>query len=115
MDGILALCHFCESHGPCVILCTQRCKVEPQQLPHTLTVPWCEACQSVNVDQAFVSRDEKTCYVSTRTPQQQDLAFLLKQAAVRGLSCEVNELNVSLNVMSHIKSAFTILLVGRNK
>lgn len=89
MDGILALCHFCETHGPCVILCTQRSKNEPTQSPHTLTVPWCEACQSINLDQAFVSRNEKATYVTTRTPQQQHLAFLLKQAAVRSLSCEV--------------------------
>lgn len=88
MDGILALCHFCESHGPCVILCTQKCKEEPLQSPHSLTVHWCEACQSINLEQALVSRDTN-CYVTTRTPQQQDLAFLLKQAAVRSLSCEV--------------------------
>ncbi|KAK5642086.1 hypothetical protein RI129_008253 [Pyrocoelia pectoralis] len=88
MDGILALCHFCETHGPCVILCTQRSKEEPLQTPHTLTVTWCEACQSVDLSQALVSRDNKTTYVTTRTPQQQDLAFLLKQAAVRSLSCE---------------------------
>ncbi|KAB0793146.1 hypothetical protein PPYR_12766 [Photinus pyralis] len=88
MDGILALCHFCETHGPCVILCTQRSKGEPLQTPHTLTVTWCEACQSIDLSQALVSRDDKTTYVTTRTPQQQDLAFLLKQAAVRSLSCE---------------------------
>lgn len=89
MDGILALGHFCETHGPCVILCTQRCDSEPKQLPHSRTVPWCEACQSIDVEQALVSKDEKTCYVTTRTPLQQDLAFLLKQATVRSLSCEV--------------------------
>ncbi|GJQ71178.1 BHD [Trypoxylus dichotomus] len=81
--------HFCESHGPCVILCTQRCESPPeQQGPHTLTVPWCDSCQSVDLDQALFSKDDKSCYVSTRTPLQQDLAFLLKQATVRSLSCE---------------------------
>lgn len=89
MDGILALGHFCETHGPCVILCTQRCETEPQQMPHSRTVPWCEACQSIDVEQALVSKDDKTCYVTTRTPLKQDLAFLLKQATVRSLSCEV--------------------------
>ncbi|XP_060535148.1 folliculin [Cylas formicarius] len=88
MDGILALGHFCESHGPCVILCTQRCKEEPKQFPHSLTVPVCEACQSLDLEQAMVSKGENTCYVTTRTPLQQDLAFLLKQAVVRSLSCE---------------------------
>ncbi|RZC37528.1 folliculin, partial [Asbolus verrucosus] len=88
MDAIVGLGHFCESHGPCVILSTQRCKEEPQQYPHNLTVPWCESCQSIDLDQSLVSKDEGICYVTTRTPLQQDLAFLLKQAAVRSLSCE---------------------------
>ncbi|KAK9887031.1 hypothetical protein WA026_019957 [Henosepilachna vigintioctopunctata] len=88
MDAIVVLGHFCESHGPCVILCTQKCKKEPLQTPHSLTVPWCESCQSVELDLALVSKNEKCCYVTTRTPLQQDLAFLLKQAIVRSLSCE---------------------------
>ncbi|KAF5303942.1 hypothetical protein FQA39_LY01727 [Lamprigera yunnana] len=88
MDGILALCHFCETHGPCVILCTQRSKEQLLQAPHSLTIPWCEACQSIDLSQALLSRDTKTSYITTRTPQQQDLSFLLKQAAVRSLSCE---------------------------
>ena len=23
MNAIVALCHFCESHGPCILFCTQ--------------------------------------------------------------------------------------------
>lgn len=89
MDGILAMGHFCETHGPCVIVCTQRCEEEPKQFPHSLTVPVCESCQSLDLKQAIVSKNEKCCYVTTRTPLLQDLAFLLKQAVVRSLSCEV--------------------------
>ncbi|XP_066159101.1 folliculin isoform X2 [Euwallacea fornicatus] len=88
MDGILAVGHFCESHGPCVILCTQRCQQEPQQFSHCLTVAVCEACQSLDLKQAIVSKDDKGCFVTTRTPLPQDLAFLLKQAVIRSLSCE---------------------------
>ena len=89
MDGILALGHFCETHGPCVILCTQRCIGPPKkQGPHILTTPLCEACQSINPDQTLISKDDKYCYATTRTPLQQDVAFLLKQATVRSLSCE---------------------------
>nr|XP_022905709.1 folliculin [Onthophagus taurus] len=89
MDGILALGHFCESHGPCVILCTQKAENPPKnQAPHALTVPWCDSCQSIFLNQALVSKNEKGYYVTTRTPLQQDLAFLLKQAVVRSLSCE---------------------------
>lgn len=89
MDGIIGLGHFCETHGPCVILSTQRYAEEPQQKPHSLIVPWCEACQSLQVDQAFLSRDSKQCYVTTRTPLLQADAFLLRQATVRSLSCEL--------------------------
>lgn len=89
MDAILGLGHFCETHGPCIILSTQRCKEEPRQYPHNLSVPWCESCQSISLDQSLVSKDNTTCYVTTRTPLEQDLGFLLKQAAVRSLSCEV--------------------------
>ncbi|KAL1517377.1 hypothetical protein ABEB36_001147 [Hypothenemus hampei] len=88
MDGILALGHFCETHGPCVILCTQRCSEEPKQVAPTISSLICEACQSLDVKQALVSRDEKCCYVTIRTPLQPNLAFLLKQAVVRSLSCE---------------------------
>lgn len=89
MDAIIALGHFCETHGPCSILCTQKFQETPTQGPHCLTVPWCEACQSVGLRQAFQSVDRDCCYVSTRTALQQELAFLLKQATVRSLSCEV--------------------------
>lgn len=93
MDAILALGHFCEVHGPCIILCTQRTNQQtPLQSPHSLTVPWCSACQSIALDQAFISRSAKTeCFITTRTPLKQDLAFLLKQAAVRSLSCEYEQ------------------------
>lgn len=90
MDGIVGLGHFCETHGPCVILSTQRCEEEPQQFPHSLKVPVCESCQSIELRQAMVCKNNGTCYVTTRTPLQQHLAFLLRQAVVRSLSCEVN-------------------------
>ncbi|RZC35460.1 Folliculin domain containing protein, partial [Asbolus verrucosus] len=61
---------------------------EPQQYPHNLTVPWCESCEFIDLDQSLVSKDKGICYGTTRTPLQQDLAFLLKQAAVRSLSRE---------------------------
>lgn len=111
MDGIVGLGHFCESHGPCVILATQRSTREPQQQPHTLTVPWCESCQSIDLDQSLVSRSDSTCYVTTRTPLQQDLAFLLKQAAVRSLSCEVRSFR---NLPSNHKLHCHILAICGN-
>ncbi|XP_018330974.1 folliculin isoform X1 [Agrilus planipennis] len=87
MEGILALCHFCETHGPCVILCTQRFKQEPNQSSQNLSAS-CDACFSINANQALICRENGKMYVTTRVPLQQDLAFLLKQAAIRSLSCE---------------------------
>ena len=28
MNAIVALCHFCEAHGPCILFCTQVRRVE---------------------------------------------------------------------------------------
>lgn len=90
MNGVLALGHFCDSHGPCVMLCTQAInKKYPSQPPHSLTVPWCNACKSMEVNEAFISHNGNCTYVTTRTALKQDMAFLLKQACVRSLSCEV--------------------------
>src|SRR5690242_20304930 len=33
MNGLVALCHFCEQHGPSVIFCTQAFHVESELLP----------------------------------------------------------------------------------
>lgn len=90
MNGVLSLGHFCETHGPCVMLCTQTTSEQyPRQPPHSLTVPWCNACKSIEVDNAFISHDVACTFVTTRTALKQDMAFLLKQACVRSLSCEV--------------------------
>lgn len=123
--------HFCETHGPCVVLCTQKYSSEPVQGPHSLTVPWCEACQSLQLDQALISREEDCCYVTTRTPTQQDLAFLLKHATVRSLSCEQDGTlyfgdNERGHVLSHsftvhdslargFQRKYTILILMRDK
>ncbi|CAH0547628.1 unnamed protein product [Brassicogethes aeneus] len=89
MDGIVALGHFCESHGPIVILATQKTDCEPQEKPpHILNSPVCEACKSIDLEEAVVSEDENVYYVSSRIPLKEDVAFLLKNAAVRSISCE---------------------------
>ncbi|XP_050301591.1 folliculin [Anthonomus grandis grandis] len=89
MDGIVALGHFCETHGPCIILSTQRSQDgPPKQQIHNHTIPICDSCMSVDATQVLVSKDENASYVTTRLPLQQELAFLLKQAVVRTLSCE---------------------------
>lgn len=92
MNGILALGHFCETHGPSVIICTQALsEIHNQQPPHILTVPLCNACKSIDLNHAYISKYESSTYVTVRTALKQELAFLLKQACVRSLSCEVND------------------------
>lgn len=79
-------------------------------VPHSLTVPVCEACQSLDPKRAIVSKDEQICYITTRTPLQQDIAFLLRQAVVRSLSCEETSIGGTLyfgdnergHVISHV-------------
>lgn len=90
MDGILALCHFCETHGPCVLFCTQRFKTNRFLLNHATNASFCESCQSIGLTEMLKSYDGQQAYISTRVAMQQDHAFLLKHAAVRSLSCEVS-------------------------
>ncbi|KAL5478158.1 hypothetical protein EMCRGX_G025049 [Ephydatia muelleri] len=88
MNAIIALCHFCEGHGPCILFCTQAfhsahdaqllmdSAPPDKRLPHTsqgeesslesLMQPppkssdQCEACRSVTDDHpGFMSHDTK--------------------------------------------------------
>ncbi|XP_018013141.1 uncharacterized protein LOC108670186 [Hyalella azteca] len=98
MDGLLAICHFCELHGPRVVFCTQA----HQQLPTALQLQQARECSSLTSEdecaacQAFIM--ENGClvtegrgiyYVSSRVPLNEAVAALLKSACFRSLSCEV--------------------------
>jgi len=95
MNAIVALCHFCESHGPSSVFCTQTLRdTKIDEIPVTLDLinDSCQACNSIGNKLGFLSRapDSNANFLSTQIPVLPDVALLVKQAAVRSLSCEVN-------------------------
>lgn len=40
MDAVMVLCHFCEQHGPAVLMCTQplRMPQQPAEIAHKLSL-----------------------------------------------------------------------------
>ncbi|KAL7732229.1 hypothetical protein ACLKA6_018468 [Drosophila palustris] len=102
MNAVIALCHFCEAHGPCAIFCTQTLrdtKIEDlvnleqqQQQPGQKTCSACNYTLGRNNSNAIYSKDTESgaTFVSTKVATLQEVANLVKQAAVRSLSCEIN-------------------------
>ncbi|KAJ8925040.1 hypothetical protein NQ315_001211 [Exocentrus adspersus] len=89
MEVVIAMGHFCEIHGPCVVMCTDRAQELPETPPVSLDVPVCDACESVDLDTVYTCQDEKSYYVTTRTSLSDSMARLLREAVTRSLSVEV--------------------------
>ncbi|XP_014602087.1 PREDICTED: folliculin isoform X3 [Polistes canadensis] len=109
MNAAIALCTFCEIHGPKVIFTTQTYRNYDNQSTEKLkfygpkeilkqaqtTVDEgqqeCEGCQSIN-NLKYLSNehDTKTSFLSAQQPLTQDIEILLKHACIRSLSCEVH-------------------------
>ncbi|XP_061390407.1 folliculin [Musca vetustissima] len=99
MNAVIALCHFCEAHGPSAIFCTQTLrdtKLEDLYFngPQSPTEPGhkqCPACNSVGMTNGLYSKDNESgaTFLSTQVSPLPDVATLVKQAAVRSLSCEI--------------------------
>ncbi|EDV38867.1 uncharacterized protein Dana_GF25016 [Drosophila ananassae] len=93
MNAVIALCHFCEAHGPCAIFCTQTLrdtKLEDLQLEQPQSQKTCSACNysmSRN-NNAIYSKDVESgaTFVSTKVAVLPEVANLVKQAAVLSLS-----------------------------
>ncbi|XP_043646979.1 folliculin [Drosophila teissieri] len=92
MNAVIALCHFCEAHGPCAIFCTQTLrdtKLEDLSLEQQ-TQKTCSACNySISQNNnAIYSRDTESgaTFVSTKVAVLPEVASLVKQAAVLSLS-----------------------------
>lgn len=82
--------HFCDTHGPCVIMSTDRVKEIPEEpLPALLNVPVCDACKSLDLETIYECEDDNNHYISTRTNLNLHVAHLLKDAVLRSLSVEV--------------------------
>ena len=94
MNAVIALCHFCESHGPCSIFCTQTLrdtKLEDLQDELQGFATKC-CCTSLGESNAIYStdKDSEATFLSTQNPALPEVAHLVKQAAMRSLSSEVS-------------------------
>ncbi|KAH8250983.1 hypothetical protein KR026_002773 [Drosophila bipectinata] len=93
MNAVIALCHFCEAHGPCAIFCTQTLrdtKLEDLQLEQPQSQKTCSACNYSmgRNNNAIYSKDVESgaTFVSTKVAVLPEVANLVKQAAVLSLS-----------------------------
>lgn len=95
MNAIIALCHFCEAHGPCPIFCTYTLRdtkideLVDQSNGNTENV--CPGCNSIGQRVGILSQDSESNanFLSTQSVVIGDIVPIIKQAAVRSLSCEV--------------------------
>lgn len=96
MNAIIALCHFCEAHGPCPIFCTHTLRdtkidelVEQNNGANENT---CPGCNSIGKRIGILSQDSESNanFLSTQVVVISDIVPLVKQAAVRSLSCDVS-------------------------
>ncbi|XP_023033169.1 folliculin isoform X1 [Drosophila willistoni] len=100
MNAVIALCHFCEAHGPCALFCTQTLRdtkiddlqLEQQQQQQTKLT--CSACNSMGRHNfnAIYSTDTESgaTFMSTRVPVLPEVFTLVNQAAVLSLSNEID-------------------------
>eukprot|EP00733_Pompholyxophrys_punicea_P000097 Pompholyxophrys_punicea_v1_NODE_14_length_6313_cov_26.358102.p1 type:complete len:181 gc:universal NODE_14_length_6313_cov_26.358102:3747-3205(-) len=101
MNGIVALCHFCESHGPAIVFCTQAFHNEDYKGPReenaskptissmTPNSNVCPACSSIpSNEKGFITHDfgSRTSYISTKNPLLQNLYSVVRTACVRWYS-----------------------------
>ncbi|XP_055322190.1 folliculin isoform X2 [Sitodiplosis mosellana] len=93
MNAIIALCHFCEAHGPCPILCTHTLrdtKIDELVNNGSGNENACPGCNSIGKTVGLLSQDSESNanFLSTQTTVINDIWPIVKQAAVRSLSCE---------------------------
>ncbi|RZF33497.1 hypothetical protein LSTR_LSTR010153 [Laodelphax striatellus] len=94
MSAVIALCHFCDQHGPSVLINTrvQYGTDSSKETSSALTTSTTTCC-ACEMSSKFVSVDEKTQanYISCRMPYHLPrLSSWLQHVCVRSLSCEVN-------------------------
>lgn len=94
MDNVLVLTHFCELHGPSVMLCTKAYGPEDINFPsEQIASVDCDGCNfEANASRGFVCVDHKTGikYVTSNYPMTSFFNHVLvQQSCVRSLSCEV--------------------------
>lgn len=119
MNALVALCHFCELHGPRTLFCTEALHPPSPSAPSQVGLAlgdredadregegltmranstatqrgeMCEGCRSLPASHpGFVSVDDETGirFLSHQHPRQSQLFSVVRQACVRSLSCEV--------------------------
>ena len=105
MSPIVALCHFCEVHGPAVIMVTQsqRAGESPDQtdcetnIQHIVgqerqSPAGCERCWSLKTNQhLIISKDQsnRQTFLTSQVVLQPEMELILRNAVVRAISCEV--------------------------
>lgn len=115
MSAIVALCHFCEVHGPSVVMVTQSVPdttqsedtISEKSSPNVFyehvknkrsqrnnnKTTGCERCWSLKNNQNLIVSNEeegKHSYVSSQAVLKNDIELLLKNAMNRAISCEVS-------------------------
>ncbi|XP_012283944.1 folliculin isoform X2 [Orussus abietinus] len=109
MNAVIAMCTFCEMHGPRVIFTTQtyhnfddrnmeRLKfygpkevLRQNQMSSEDCQRECDGCQSMgNVKYLSNDHETRTSFLSAQRPLLHEVNLSLKQACIRSLSCEVH-------------------------
>lgn len=95
MNAVMALCHFCEAHGPSPIFYTHTLRdLKISEIAINAEAPQenCPGCSSIGKTAVMLSEDAESNanFLSTQISILADVVPLVKQAAVRSLSCEVS-------------------------
>ncbi|ANZ77539.1 BA75_05179T0 [Komagataella pastoris] len=89
---IFSLAHFCETHGPTVVLNTQHIATDQHEklISSNYDQQACESCklQLPNGSSTLTSIDNEVTYVSTQYPTSQAKYSILRQVAIKCLSVE---------------------------
>ena len=93
MSAVVALCHFCEFHGPSVLLVTVGAGPAP---PLTGAGRGggadCERCSSLSTTRSLLTSSHHCqTFLSTQSGARPELQALVRTAAIRALSCEVSQ------------------------
>lgn len=113
MNAIIALCHFCESHGPSANFCTQTLRdTKINELVFNFDLLNCAACNSIGNSTGMLSKDVESSanFLSSQFCVIPDTINLVKQACVRSLSCEVRNFLLVFKSLIKINS---FLFVGQ--
>ena len=93
MSAVVALCHFCEFHGPSVLLVTVCAGPAPSLAGAGQGGgAGCERCSSLSATRSLLTSSHHCqTFLSTQSGARPELQALVRTAAIRALSCEVSQ------------------------